>query len=48
MKLHKLNCPNCNGMLELIVDGKEYIFYPYCGQKFLLEDGKKEYTINKT
>lgn len=47
MKLHKLNCPNCNGILELKVDGQEYIFCPYCGQKFLLEDGKKEYTINQ-
>lgn len=47
MKLHKLSCPNCNGILELNVDDKEYIFCPYCGQKFFVEDGKKEYTINQ-
>jgi len=47
MKVHKLSCPNCNGILELNVDDKEYIFCPYCGQKFFVEDGKKEYTINQ-
>lgn len=47
MKLHKLNCPNCNGILDLKVDDQEYIFCPYCGQKFFVEDGKKEYTINQ-
>ena len=39
--------PNCNGILDLNVDDKEYIFCPYCGQKFFVEDGKKEYTINQ-
>lgn len=47
MKLYKLSCPNCEGMLDLKVDDKEYIFCPYCGQKFFVEDGKKEYTINQ-
>lgn len=47
MKLHKLSCPNCNGILELNVNDKEYIFCPYCGQKFFVDDGKKEYTINQ-
>ena len=47
MKLHKLSCPNCNGILDLKVDDKEYIFCPYCGEKFFVEDGKKEYTINQ-
>lgn len=47
MKLHKLSCPNCNGILDLNVDNRAYIFCPYCGQKFFIEDGKKEYTINQ-
>ena len=47
MKLHKLSCPNCNGTLDLKIDDKEYIFCPYCGQKFFVEDGKKEYTITQ-
>ncbi len=47
MKLHKLSCPNCNGVLDLNVENKEYIFCPYCGQKFFLDDEKKEYTVNQ-
>ena len=47
MKLQKLSCPNCNGILEMNVDNKEYIFCPYCGQKFFVDDEKKEYTINQ-
>ena len=47
MKLQKLNCPNCNGELNMKVDNSKYIFCPYCGQKFFIDDGKKERTINK-
>lgn len=46
MKLEKLTCPNCNGMLNLEVENKKYIFCPYCGQQFLMEDGKQEITRN--
>lgn len=47
MKLQKLTCPNCNGILDMeISEGATSIFCPYCGQKFLLDDEKKEYTIN--
>lgn len=48
MKLHKLTCPNCNGTMDVeIAAGTSSVFCPYCGQKFLLDDEKKEYTINK-
>lgn len=48
MKLHKLNCPNCNGILDIkIADNTSFVFCPYCGQQFLVDDEKKEYTINK-
>lgn len=48
MKLHKLLCPNCNGMLDMnISDTTKGVFCPYCGQKFYVDDEKKEYTINK-
>ena len=48
MKLHKLRCPNCDGMLEMKIGGKsDHIFCPYCGQQFFVDDGKKTYTINQ-
>ncbi len=48
MKLHKLSCPNCNGMLDLNVrEGTTSVFCPYCGQKFYLDEGKTEHTMNK-
>ncbi len=48
MKLHKLTCPNCNGSLDMeIADGTPSVCCPYCGQTFLLDDEKKEITINK-
>ena len=47
MKLHKMTCPNCDGMLEMkVLDDSDCIFCPYCGQKFYVDDGKKTYTIN--
>lgn len=48
MKLKKLNCPNCNGELDIkISDENSSIFCPYCGQKFFVDTGKKERTVNK-
>lgn len=48
MKLKKLNCPNCNGELDIkINDENNSIFCPYCGQKFFVDTGKKERTVNK-
>lgn len=48
MKLHKLNCPNCGGMLEMKVSNdSDHIFCPYCGQQFFVDDGKTTYTISQ-
>ena len=48
MKLKKLICSNCNGILDMeVTKGTTSVFCPYCGQKFFLDDEKKEYTINK-
>lgn len=47
MQLRKLRCPNCGGALDIKLDGEEYIFCPYCGEKFFIEDGKKEHTFNQ-
>ena len=48
MKLQKLICPNCGGMLEMkVADNSDHIFCPYCGQQFFVDDGKKTYTINQ-
>ena len=48
MKLHKLTCPNCGGMLNMkIADDTTSVFCPYCGQRFWVDDEKREYTINK-
>lgn len=43
MKLHKLKCPNCNGTLDIKMDKSDTIFCPYCGEKFIVDNGKKEY-----
>lgn len=54
MKLHKLSCPNCNGPLDIDIGDRKQIFCPYCGQKFLVDDGRilieitKNININKT
>ncbi len=47
MKLQNLRCPNCTGKLDINIDGKEYIFCPYCGDQFYIGGEKREYTINK-
>ena len=46
MRLKKMHCPNCDGILDIKLDNKEYIFCPYCGDKFFVEDGEK-HTINR-
>lgn len=47
MKLEKLNCPNCNGKLNIEIKNQSQIFCPYCGEAFYVDDGRKEVTINK-
>lgn len=47
MKLNKLTCPNCNAQLNIkLENGKEEIFCPYCGQKFLIDDETKKVQID--
>ena len=47
MKLQNLRCPNCTGKLDINIDGKDYIFCPYCGDQFYVGGERLEYTINK-
>ena len=47
MQLRKLKCPNCGGTLGINLNDNESVFCPYCGEKFLVERDKKEYTINQ-
>ena len=48
MKLHKLTCPNCDGVLNMEISGNtEKVFCPYCGQQFYIDHEKKEFTFNK-
>ena len=48
MKIHKMNCPNCNGILEMnLSENSSSAFCPYCGQKFIIDDENKTQTINK-
>lgn len=47
MKIHKLSCPNCGAALDLNVEEREYVFCAYCGQKFFVDNEKKEYTFNQ-
>lgn len=54
VKLHKLCCPNCEGILDISINNSKQIFCPYCGQKFFVDDGvkrvesTKNININKT
>ena len=46
MKLQKIDCPNCGGNIKINVQNRTYVFCPYCGQRFYLDDETKT-TINK-
>ena len=46
MQLHKMRCPNCSGMLDIKLDDNEYIFCPYCGEKFFVEEVVGQANIN--
>ncbi|MBR4290987.1 MAG: hypothetical protein IKT52_10175 [Oscillospiraceae bacterium] len=47
MRLQKITCPSCNGTLDMkISDNTEYIFCPYCGTQYFVDDAKK-YTFNQ-
>lgn len=47
MKLQNLRCPCCTGTLHIMVKGNEYIFCPYCGEQFFVDDGRKEYNFRQ-
>lgn len=48
MRLRKLTCPGCGASLELKISNEtSSVFCQYCGQHFSIDDGKREYTINK-
>lgn len=46
MKLKVLKCPECRANIE-IEDGRDSCFCTYCGCKIILDDEKRETTINK-
>lgn len=49
MKIMKLSCENCKGNTDLKVEnGQKFIFCPYCGQKYMVNDGKIYMEINRT
>ena len=48
MKLQKISCPNCDGILDMRIDNQtEFIFCPYCGQQIYVDGNKREFTFNK-
>ena len=46
MKLQVLKCPECRANLE-VEEGRTSCYCQYCGCKIILDDEKKETTINK-
>ena len=49
MNIIKLSCANCNGNTDVkITDGQKFLFCPYCGQKYMVDDGKIYIEINRT
>ncbi|WP_294909160.1 hypothetical protein [uncultured Ruminococcus sp.] len=46
MKLITQKCPACGANLE-IEEGRDFSYCQYCGSKILIDNEKKEYTINK-
>lgn len=47
MKVTKLNCPHCGGVVSSDVCGRSSVFCNYCGQTIYLDDGSTTHTINK-
>ena len=47
MKARKLNCPYCDAVIDVNVEGRSNVFCNYCGQQIILDDEKQEYTYNK-
>ena len=48
MKLLQMDCPGCGAAMEMnITENTKLVHCPYCGRQCYLDDGKREYTINK-
>lgn len=47
MKMKKISCPYCGGIIDTELKGREFVFCSYCGQQIHIDDGKIEITINK-
>lgn len=47
MKLRKFDCPYCGGTIDSDIEGRDFLFCSYCGQRIQLDDEKVEVTLNK-
>lgn len=48
MKLQRLSCPNCNASLNMeLTKESDYIFCPYCGQQFHIDNEKESIHLIK-
>ena len=47
MKVTKLECPHCGGVISSDIRGRSSVFCSYCGQAIYLDDGSTTHTINK-
>lgn len=46
MKLNKISCPDCGASISLSIEGQSYVFCPYCGSHFAIDDGNRTITRN--
>lgn len=46
MKLNKISCPDCGANISLAIEGQSYVFCPYCGNHFAIDDGNRTITRN--
>lgn len=48
MRLKKVHCPNCGGMLDLQIDNScSRVFCPYCGQVYQVDQQRKEIIVTQ-
>lgn len=49
MRLKQTHCTNCGGMLDLqVADSCTQVFCPYCGQKYAVDQHRKEIIVTET